>query len=387
MATTEKAIASYAVYAGLRDERKKTDSSVAKILGFGPSTLSDWKAGRYIPKHDKIAAIADLFDVPVEVFYQGDTTNEIVIREDPQLPDTIEDLTQFVLVGKANLNAYLLKLQTVNRLSVAQEIRDQTLREAQEISTALIAAEQKIGELLLSIPTASGKRTDLATSSAHKEEVKTKTETVKEMGYSKNDVSDYQQMAQNPEVVQKVIDEAMERGEVVTKASVMREIKFYKDRIATLEKQKTQTVEVVPDDYKEVKSKAKAYDAESRRLNDKLADAYKKQRELEDRIRELQEVTREGLDHKNLTENVYFFCTTANNFVGNVGGLVWLTEHIAEMPKKERDLFLKASAALQDFANVFNQNLRRAMDEGNDETGKHDEYDDEVGLYIPVKED
>ena len=313
--------------------------------------------------------------------------NEIQTYERTQLPDTIEDLTKFVLVGKTALNAYMMKLQRVNRLSTAQEIRDQTLKEAQEVSTALIAAEQKIGELLLSIPTASGKRTDLETSSDRKEEVKTKTETVKEMGYSKNDVSDYQQMAKNPEVVQKVIDEAMARGEVVTKASVMREIKFYKDRIATLEKQKTQTVEVVPDDYKEAKKRARTAEAEKKQLEDKLLDSYRKQRKLEDQIRDLKEVTKEGLDHENLSENVYFFCTTANNFVGNVGGLVWLTEHIAEMPEKERNLFLKASAALQDFANVFNQNLRRALDERNGETGKHDGYDDEVGLYIPVKED
>lgn len=356
MATTEKAVASYAVYAGLRDERKKTDSSVAKILGFGPSTLSDWKAGRYIPKHDKIAAIADLFDVPVEVFYQGETTNEIAIREEPQLPETIEDLTQFVLVGKAKLNAYMLKLQTVNRLSTAQEIRDQTLREAQEISTALIAAEQKIGELLLRIP----KKTGNQYTSANSTRVE-KAKVAEEMGYSKDDVSDYQRMAQNPDVVQKVIDEAMERGEVVTKASVMREIKFYKDRIATLEKQKTQTVEVVPDDYKEVKSKAKAYDAESKQLNDKLRESYKKQRELEDEVRELKALTNEDLQNRNLNENVYYFCAMANNFVGNVGGLVWLTERIADMPKKQRDLFMKAANALRDFSVVFAQNLERGL--------------------------
>lgn len=170
-------------------------------------------------------------------------------------------------------------------------------------------------------------------------------------------------------------------------AQTDREVKFYKDRISYLEKQKTQTVEVVPDDYKEVKKKARIAEAEKKQLEDKLTDSYKKQRELEDQIRELQEVTKEGIDHENLSENVYFFCTTANNFVGNVGGLVWLTEHIAEMPAKERDLFLKASAALQDFANVFNQNLRRALNERTDETGKNDGFDDEVGLYIPAEED
>ena len=311
----------------------------------------------------------------------GDKVNEIQTREPTQLPDTLEDLTQFVLVGKANLNAYMIKLQTVNRLSVAQEIRDQTLKEAQEVSTALIAAEQRIGEILLSIPKSSGRYSESENRPVSKNTV------AKEMGYSKDDVSDYQQMAQNPEVVQKVIDEAMARGEVVTKTSVMREIKFYKDRIATLEKQKMQTVEVVPDDYKEVKKKARIAEAEKKQLEDKLTDSYKKQRELEDQIRELQEVTKEGIDHENLSENVYFFCTTANNFVGNVGGLVWLTEHIAEMPAKERDLFLKASAALQDFANVFNQNLRRALNERTDETGKNDGFDDEVGLYIPAEED
>ena len=97
--------------------------------------------------------------------------NEIVTTEQTMLPDTLEDLTQFVLVGKATLQAYMLRLQNVNRLSVAQEIRDQTLREAQEVSNALIAAEQRIGELLLAIPTQRGKRTDIETSDERSTEV------------------------------------------------------------------------------------------------------------------------------------------------------------------------------------------------------------------------
>ena len=369
---------SYKRFAELLAKNNVKAATVAKATGISTATLTEWKKGTYTPKADKLILIAKYFNVPLEFFYQEDeTVNEIAIREEPQLPDTIEDLTQFVLVGKANLNAYLLKLQTVNRLSVAQEIRDQTLKETQELSTALIAAEQRIGEILLAIPKRSGNYSE------GKNRPVSKNTVAKEMGYTKDDVSDYQQMAKNPEVVQKVIDEAMERGEVVTKASVMREIKFYKDRIATLEKQKTQTVEVVPDDYKEVKSKAKAYDAESKRLNDKLADAYKKQRELEDQIRELQEVTREGLEHGNLTENVYYFCSMANNFVGNVGGLVWLTERIADMPKKERKLFLKAANALRDFSMVFAQNLERSLNIG----GYSDKAGERRGIPVLDGED
>ena len=68
MTAREKAVASYAVYESLRNEREKTDYSVATELGFSPSTLSDWKAGLYTPKLDKLAAIANMFDVPIETF-------------------------------------------------------------------------------------------------------------------------------------------------------------------------------------------------------------------------------------------------------------------------------------------------------------------------------
>lgn len=61
---------------------------------------------------------------------------------------------------------------------------------------------------MLSIQKAQGKRSDLETSSGQVEEVKTKAEIAKEQGYSKDQVSEYQRLAQNPEIVQKVIDDA-----------------------------------------------------------------------------------------------------------------------------------------------------------------------------------
>jgi len=73
--------------------------------------------------------------------------NELAERS-TQLPDTLEDLSQFVLVNKAKLDAYRVKLRAVNRLSDAQGIREQTLQEMQDISSALIAAETRIGEIL-----------------------------------------------------------------------------------------------------------------------------------------------------------------------------------------------------------------------------------------------
>lgn len=41
-------------------------SDVAKATGISPTTFSEWKKGKYTPKADKMAKIADYFDVSVE---------------------------------------------------------------------------------------------------------------------------------------------------------------------------------------------------------------------------------------------------------------------------------------------------------------------------------
>ena len=67
--------------------------------------------------------------------------------------------------------------------------------------SALIAAEQRIGELLLAIPKATPNNNPFHEKPDGGNLVKSKSETIKEMGYGKNEAADYQQMAKNPEVV------------------------------------------------------------------------------------------------------------------------------------------------------------------------------------------
>ena len=313
--------------------------------------------------------------------------NELITRN-TQLPDTLEDLTQFVLVGKSKLNAYMLKLRTVNRLTTAQEIRNQTLEETQELANALIAAEQRIGELLLAIPKATPNNNPFHENPDDGKLVKSKSETIKEMGYGKNEAAAYQQMAKNPDIVRKVIEDATAAGEVVTKSAVMKQIQKAKEEaraeaqaeinrlkadnrtLANRSKPETKIVEVEPEDYQQMKSKARSYDSEVARLNNKINQVYEEKRKLQDQIDDLKQVTQEGLETGNLSENVFYFCTLANNFVGNAGGLVWLTSRINDMSDRERALFLKAAQALRDFSQVFTQNMERM---------KYDESDAVIG--------
>lgn len=55
----------YSVYEKLRNERGMTDYQVCQETGIATATLSNWKAGRYTPKVDKLLKIAKLFNVTV----------------------------------------------------------------------------------------------------------------------------------------------------------------------------------------------------------------------------------------------------------------------------------------------------------------------------------
>ena len=298
--------------------------------------------------------------------------NEVTVFQTGNLPDTIEDLTQFVLVGKAKLDAYMLKLRTVNRLSTAQEIRDQTLKEAQEVSTALIAAEQRIGEILLAIPKSSGQY-------AKSENRPTSKNTlVAEMGYTKDEASDYQRMAQNPEIVKKVLDRAIENGDVATKSQVIKEIAEEKKRAKALEEEnrklreaissqgaenvrlkmelekapakeivKEVTVEVVPDDYEALKSQAKnadIYQKDFRRMQseyEKMSEKWKRAEEEKDRLQKKLNEPEEKMAYDSKLR-CFSLCSAVKTFLDKYGGMKFNKREIDALPKREREDFNSA---------------------------------------------
>lgn len=68
MTTEERAKRTYSIYALARDEKGFTDYGVAKSAGVRPSTICDWKMGRYMPKFEKLTKIAAIVDIPVQSF-------------------------------------------------------------------------------------------------------------------------------------------------------------------------------------------------------------------------------------------------------------------------------------------------------------------------------
>jgi len=123
---------------------------------------------------------------------------------------------------------------------------------------------------------------------------------------------------------------------------------------------KTVVREVVPSDYKEAKNKAKAYDAETKRLNQKLTEAYNKRNELEEEIRSLQEQTVREQANNDFIAGAIYFIAQCGSFIRDVGGYVWIADKLADLPEKDREGYIKAAMAVRDWAVVLLNNIERS---------------------------
>ena len=50
-----------------------------------------------------------------------------------QLPDTLPDLTKFVLIGREKLNAVRAEIRAIQKVGLAQEVHEQKLKEENSI--------------------------------------------------------------------------------------------------------------------------------------------------------------------------------------------------------------------------------------------------------------
>ena len=61
----------YEVFEKLCNQHNVTPYRVCKETGITTATISNWKAGRYVPKADKLQKIADYFGVSLSYLMSG----------------------------------------------------------------------------------------------------------------------------------------------------------------------------------------------------------------------------------------------------------------------------------------------------------------------------
>lgn len=174
---------------------------------------------------------------------------DLIVRE-KNLPTSLEDLSKFVLVGRDKLQAVRAEISAMNNLNLAKEVREQKLREGQEIGKLVLLAEARLGELFNRMPKQQGARTDLQPlptagkkldddSETESEEEESEEEegneeephpkpklvVAAEMGFNKNQVAQFQKLADNPNAVQQAIDYAEKNNTIATRTVALQKAK------------------------------------------------------------------------------------------------------------------------------------------------------------------
>ena len=167
--------------------------------------------------------------------------NELTVKEFANLPAKIEDLRKFVLFGREKLKSVRAEISAIDHLTLAKDVREQKLAEAQMLSGAFLDAERKIGEFTLKMPTNVGvgrwnkERQRQAEKEAKETEehqqltdeplIKDKTERIKELGFNRMQVQRFEVLAKNPEVVEQVKQEARKNDDIPTRSRVLQLVK------------------------------------------------------------------------------------------------------------------------------------------------------------------
>lgn len=133
-----------------------------------------------------------------------------------QPPDTIADLSKFVLVGREKLNAVRAEIRAIDKVGLAQEVYQQKLSEAQDIADAVLDAEVRMGQLAAAIPKA-------ANQYAIPNSGESKKQQLEEIGIKHPER--FETLAKHPEVVEQVKAKAREENRIVTRQDVLNTIR------------------------------------------------------------------------------------------------------------------------------------------------------------------
>lgn len=158
------------------------------------------------------------------------------------LPTKIDDLSKFVLVGREKLVAVRAEIRAIDKVGLAQEVREQKLKEAQDIADAVLDAEVRIGELMAKVPKATrgtgSNQYKKAENDNAVEFSKPKADVIRDAGFTPKQVERFQTLAAHPEIVERAKAEARENDDIVSRSLVLNMVRQHKEEEARSERQR-----------------------------------------------------------------------------------------------------------------------------------------------------
>ena len=143
-----------------------------------------------------------------------------------QLPDKIEDIARFAIFNSEKLKSLKAEINAIDKLHLAKEVYDQKIKEQQILGELVMDAFVKLGQFSKQLPKATGKTNQYTqkvkiNSTDNFHYPKTKAEVMPELGFTPQQTQRLEILADNPDVVEQVKQEARENDDIPTRTRVI----------------------------------------------------------------------------------------------------------------------------------------------------------------------
>lgn len=180
---------------------------------------------------------------------------ELATYQGGDLPAQPSDLARFMIVAQEKVKAVKAEIRAIQKLNLAKEVYAQKMEEQRRLQEVILLAYQRMGEITREMPKGSGNQYTSA-SSRLREEAKSKSQAIQDLGFSTSQIGRMEQMAAHPDIVEQVITESKAGQTEATQGEVLRRIKE-REKVIDLsnvrQEQFDQDMAQIDEDYEVIK--------------------------------------------------------------------------------------------------------------------------------------
>lgn len=264
-----------------------------------------------------------------------------------------------------------------NEDQILQDLIETNIRQRGDVGGSAKKVGKRIKELERIYGVREGRPEKLPNNSV----VKSQEDIAAQMGISVDTLQNYKMMAEMIPELEDLMDTGIvtkttalalmknlspqEQEELIssldtTKRITQKEMQKYIDEIHSLKANPPK-----PADYDSTKRQLENYKKDYSNLHSQFEDKVK---ELQDLRKQIENIKREDPSEqytKKLQNSVLTFCAKISTFIEQVGGYVWLTDQINEIPELEREGYIKAVHAIKSWADTMEYNINNKVKEIN----------------------
>ena len=173
--------------------------------------------------------------------------------------------------------------------------------------------------------------------------------------YTQNQIQEYVDKLKEKENENELLSEKLKQMSLLEN-----EISALKNEI---DNRPEKEIEVAPSDYNSTKKELADYKNGYERLHDDFKNKVSELQDLRSQIKNITEQSPQEQFNKKLKDSTLLFCSKISTFIEQVGGYIWLTEHINELPDLERTGYIKAINEIKSWADTMNYNINDKLKE------------------------